>query len=327
MKTLIIRKDHIAKVLTPAVANDAVEKAFKAQGSGQVQMPAKSYLHFKKGDLRAMPAYIHGQGFYIAGIKGVNVHPENRKYNLPTVMAVVILVDPETGFPLAVLDGTYLTAMRTGAAGALASKLLSRKDAKIAGFVGCGSQARTQLSCTMAVRKLEVIKVWERTPRSQSAKRFCQWAKRRYQVKAAVFPNIDEVTTDTDILFTTTPSRKVLVNRISPGSHINAMGADAKGKREIGSRILKKAKLVIDDWDQASHSGEINVPLRRKQLARKDIYAELGEIVVGKRKGRISEEEITLFDSTGLAIQDISCAHAVYTALKNKAGIGKIDLL
>ena len=147
METLIFTKKDVEKVLTPSVANKTIEKAFKAYGLGQADMPAKSYLTFKKGDLRSMPAYIHGQGFDIAGIKSVNVHPENAMYNLPTVMAVIILVDPKNGFPLAILDGTYLTSIRTGAAGALAAKFLSRKTAKIAGFVGCGVQARTQLAC------------------------------------------------------------------------------------------------------------------------------------------------------------------------------------
>lgn len=325
MKTLIITKRHVAKVLTAQVANRAVEKAFKAYGLGQVQMPAKNYLHFEKGDLRAMPAYIHGQGLNVAGIKSVNVHPENRPYNLPTVMAVVVLADPETGFPLAVLDGTHLTAMRTGAAGALATKLLAKRNAKTAGFVGCGSQARTQLTCTIRVRELKTIKVWERHPKGQSAKGFCRWAERTYGLQAFTSEKIAEVTTDVDILFTTTPSRDALVKKVSPGTHINAMGADAEGKQEIHPKILRLAKLVIDDWVQASHSGEINVPLKKRQMTRKDIYAELGEIAAGKRKGRTSEKEITLFDSTGLAIQDLACANAVYQELRDKKGIMRIS--
>jgi alanine dehydrogenase len=326
MKTLLITKNDIAKILTPSVANQAVEKAFKAYGLGQVDMPPKSYLHFKKGDLRAMPAYIHGQGFDIAGMKSVNVHPENKRYKLPSVMAVVILADPKTGFPIAVLDGTYITNIRTGAAGALAVKLLSKKKARIAGFVGSGSQAETQLACTMEVRRLETIKVWHRSAKNTSAQHFCRWAQQTYNLKTISSWNIDEVTADVDILFTTTPSRKPLVQVVSPGTHINAIGADAEGKQEISPKILKKAKLIIDDWDQASHSGEINVPLNKKQLTEKDIYAELGRIAAGRKKGRTSDKEITLFDSTGLAIQDVACGYTVYKAVKSKRGIRKIQL-
>jgi alanine dehydrogenase len=326
MRTLIFTKKDVEKVLTPSVTNKTIERAFKAYGLGQADMPAKSYLNFDKGDLRSMPAYIHGNGFDIAGIKSVNVHPDNAVYNLPTVMAVIILVDPANGFPLAILDGTYLTSIRTGAAGALAAKLLSRKNAKVAGFVGCGVQARTQLMCILEVRKITTVKIWQFEPRDTYAPQFKEWVEKMYGLPATISPDIDEITTDVDILITTTPSRKPLVHKVSPGTHINAIGADAEGKQEINPKILRQAKLVIDDWAQSSHSGEINVPFRKKQITEKDIYAELGEVTAGKKKGRTSDEEITVFDSTGLAIQDVSCAYTVYKSLKDKKGIKQVEL-
>ena len=127
-----------------------------------------------------------------------------------------------------------------------------------------------------------------------------------------------------DILFTSTPSRNPLGYKVSPGTHINAIGAGAEGKQEINSEILKQAKLVIDDWAQASHSGGINVPIRSGLLSRDHVYAEFGEIAVNKKEGRTSDYEITLFDSTGLAIQDISCAYRVYMELKEKKALPKI---
>jgi alanine dehydrogenase len=326
MKTLIITKEDVQKVLTPALAIKTVQRAFRAYGSGQADMPAKSYLHFKKGDLRSMPAYLNGQGFNVAGIKSVNVHPGNGRHELPAVMAVIVLTDPKNGFPLAVMDGTYLTGMRTGAAGGLAAKLLSRKNAEVAGFVGCGMQARTQLACTMEVRKLKAIKVWQRSRRTHSARSFCKWAEEVCGVDALFSADIDDVTTHVDILITTTPSRKPLVNNVSAGTHINAFGADAEGKQEISPQILKQSKLVVDDWAQAAHSGEINMPLRKRQIFKKHIYGELADIALGKKQGRTSETENTLFDSTGLAIQDISCASAVYKALKDQPDIRRVSL-
>ena len=325
MKTLILTKKDMQKILTPSVTIKAVTRAFRAHGLGQVEMPPKSYLYFKNGDLRTMPAYISGRGFNIAGTKSVNVHPENMKQNLPTVMAVIILTDPKNGFPLAVMGGTYITSMRTGAAGALAAKLLSRKNARIAGFVGSGVQARSQLACMMEVRKIESIKVWNYPPGDDLAEKFCVWAKRTYRVKTDLSAHIDEVTTNVDILTTTTSSREPLVHAVSPGTHINAIGADAKGKQEINPKILRQSKLIIDDWSQAPHSGEINVPLTKRQLSKKEIHGTLGEIAVRKKKGRESAEEITLFDSTGLAIQDVACAYTVYKILKDKKGIRKVD--
>jgi alanine dehydrogenase len=320
MKTLIFTKKDIEKVLTPSLANKTVEKAFKAYGLGEADMPAKSYLYFKKGNLRSMPAYIHGQGLDIAGIKSVTVHPGNAIYGLPTVIAVIILADPKNGFPLAIMDGTYLTSIRTGAAGALAVKLLSRKNSRIAGFVGCGTQARTQLACILEVRKLISVKIWQYNAMDEIAPKFKNWVQKTYKLDAIISPVIDEVTTGVDILVTTTPSRRPLVNKVSPGTHINAIGADAAGKEEINPKILKQAKVVIDDWAQAFHSGEINVPVRKRELTKKDIYAGLGDIVAGKVKGRTKAEEITLFDSTGLAIQDVSCGLYRLSGAQRQAG-------
>ena len=324
MKTLILTGQDVEKILTPAIANDTVEKAFRAYGSGQTQMPAKSYLYFPKGDLRSMPAYVFGEGFDIAGVKCVNVHPQNTTHKLPSVMAIVILNDPRTGFPLALLDGTYLTRLRTGAAGAIAAKYLSREDSEVAGFVGCGAQGRAQLACLLNIRKIRKIKIWQFPGDKACAREFQRWVRATYPLEADVSSRIDDVTLNTDIVVATTPSRVPLVNRVSPGTHINAIGADAQGKQEINPEILKQAKVVIDDWDQASHSGEINVPVNRKLIRKNNIHAQMGDIVAGNKKGRTADREITLFDSTGLAIQDICCADVVYQALKNKRGIQSI---
>jgi alanine dehydrogenase len=326
MKTLILTKHDVEKVLTPTVANETVEKAFRAYSLGCTEMPPKSYLYFPKGDLRSMPAYISGEGFNIAGIKSVNVHPQNAAGHLPAVMAVIILNDPQTGFPLAIMDGTYLTCLRTGAAGAIAAKYLSREDSEVAGFVGCGAQARTQLSCLLEVRNIRKIKIWQFPKDKECVRDFRQWAQTTYKLETLVFPRMDAVSMNSDIVITTTPSRVPLVHRVSLGTHINAIGADAPGKQEINPEILKQAKVVVDDWIQASHSGEINVPIGQKQITKRDVHALLGDIVAGKKIGRATTKEITLFDATGLAIQDISCAYVVYKVLRNRRGIKSIKL-
>ncbi|MDY7038799.1 MAG: ornithine cyclodeaminase family protein [Thermodesulfobacteriota bacterium] len=325
MGTYVITGKEVQKILTPSVAIAAVKIAFRAYGTGGADMPPKSYLFFKKGDLRTMPAYIHGQGLHMAGVKSVNVHPENMKHKLPSVMAMITLHDPKDGYPLAVMDGTYLTALRTGAAGAVAAQLLCRRSSGVVGFVGCGSQARTQLSCLREVMNIESIKAWKWAPKDKTAEHFCRWAEEMCGVKASIFSKIDEVSTDVDVLVTTTPSRKPLVSRISPGTHINAIGADAMGKQEISPRIMKQAKILVDDWVQASHSGEINVPLNKRQISRKHIFGELAEVVTGKKEGRASDAEITVFDSTGLAIQDIACAAMIYKAVKKEGRLKTVD--
>jgi alanine dehydrogenase len=316
METRIITQKEIERVLRPPEAIKAVRKAFKAYALGKAEMPPKSYLTFPHGDLRTMPAYLHGEGFNMAGVKSVNVHPRNSKHQLPTVMAVIVLTDPKTGFPVAIMDGTYLTNLRTGAAGAVAAQSLGNKASKVVGFVGAGVQARTQLACLMEVFPVEEIRVWQRMKKGDPACPFCTWAAETYNIDTVLSAELNEVTRECDILVTTTPSRKPLVAQVSPGTHINAIGADALGKQEIHASVMRQARIVVDDWAQASHSGEINVPIRSRQIRKKDIYGELGDIVAGKLKGREGGEEITLFDSTGLAIQDIACASVVFKALK-----------
>ncbi|MDY6879375.1 MAG: hypothetical protein V2J25_14530 [Desulfatiglans sp.] len=325
MGTYVIPGREVRKILTPSVAITAVTKAFRAYGTGAADMPPKSYLFFEKGDLRTMPAYIHGHGLHMAGVKSVNVHPENSKQKLPSVMAMITLHDPKNGYPVAVMDGTYLTAMRTGAAGAVAAQLLCRPASGVVGFVGSGSQARTQLSCLREVMNVERIKAWKWASKDKTAEDFCRWAEEVYGVKGSISSDIDEVSRDVDILVTTTPSRKPLVSKVSPGTHINAIGADAVGKQEVSPKVLKQAKIFVDDWVQASHSGEINVPLNKRQITRTDVYGELAEVVIGEKKGRASDSEITLFDSTGLAIQDIACAAMVYKTVKKEGRLKKVD--
>ena len=319
MTYLITAKD-VQSVLTYPLSLITVETAFKAYGQGKAYQPPKSYLTFKDGDLRSMPAYINTPGMNIAGIKSVNVHPDNhKKFGLPTVMATILLTDPKNGFNIAVLDGTHITNMRTGAAGGVATKYLSRSNSKVMALIGAGAQAYTQLHHIMLTRKLKEVRVHARTEKSMN--KFCVEMSKEYPaVSFLPEPDGKEACQGADIITTTTTARKPIIKKswIGPGTHINGIGADAAGKQELETALTKSCKIVIDEWQQASHSGEINVPVLRGNLNKKDIYTELGEIVAGKKKGRTSDKEITLFDSTGLAIQDLSTAFVVYQALMKK---------
>jgi len=327
LKTLLLTDTQVKKLLSMPEVMDAVELAFKQKGFGRVQMPAKVYLTFDKynGDLRTMPSYL--EKLDISAVKIVNVHPDNPSKNkLPTVMAVIVLIDPSKGFPLAIMGGTTLTDMRTGAAGGIAAKLLARKDSKIIGFVGAGAQARTQLMALLEVYKgFEEVRIWSRHPKTESG--FMAEAKRDYGhlCKFVLEQNVRDTVEGADIVVTTTPSKIPLVmdDMISSGTHINCIGADAFGKEELDPLILKRAKTVIDDWEQASHCGEINVPLllRDKVITKDDVWAEIGEITAGLKPGRISNDEITVFTSTGLAVQDAVTAKIAYDkALKSRVG-------
>ncbi len=310
-KTMLLASDEVRGLIKMKEVIDTVERAFKEYGQGNAQMPPKTYLDFPeyKGDLRVMPAYLPLQK--IAGVKIVNVHPENSKKALPTVMAMIVLDDPETGYPLAVLAGTDITAARTGAAAAVATKYLSRKDSETLGLVGAGVQARAQLKAIMQVRRIRKVTVADAS--LPAAQRFAREMKEDTGLEILATTEIEKAA-KCDIVSTTTPVRTpiVLDNWIQPGTHINAIGADAKGKEELEPAIMKRARVFVDDWAQASHSGEINVPFSNGFITKEDITGSLGELVAGKIEGRTDNGQVTVFDSTGLAIQDIATAKLVY---------------
>ena len=319
---LILNQEEVKKVI-PLEKIDKVVKqielAFSKYGKGEVDMPPKTYLYFTKenGDLRVMPSF--SEELKMAGTKIVNVHPDNPKINLPTVGAVIVLNDAKTGAPVALMDGTYITGMRTGAAGAVASKYLAKKSVKTLGVVGAGRQAVFQIAATAKVFDLQDILVYD-----VNEKNIETLATELGTVGIKIRKATLEEVSKQDILTTTTPSRSPIVKNdwIVPGTHINAVGADAEGKEELEPAILKRAKVIVDDWAQASHSGEINVPFAKGIIKKEDIYSSLGEVVAGIKTGRENDKEITVFDSTGLALQDLFTAAMVYEEAL-KLGLGK----
>lgn len=315
---LVLTQKEIQKILPLKEIKKVirvVERAFFDYGQGKIQMPPKLYLDFKKfnGDLRIMPSY--SEVLEIAGTKLVNVHPKNPQIGLKTVMAVIILNDPKTGIPLAFMDGTLITALRTGAAGAVATKYLAKKESKTLGVVGAGIQALTQILAISKVKRLKEIVVSD--IKKEAMENIIKiLAKEKIKVKKGTLKEACQK----EIVCTTTPSREPIVRAewILPGTHINAIGADAAGKEELEPEILEKAKIVIDCWEQASHSGEINVPLAKGIIKKENVYSELGKIVSGQKAGRENNKEITIFDSTGLAIQDLYTANLVYQLAKKR---------
>jgi alanine dehydrogenase len=279
----------------------ALETAFADHCRGLVQMPPKVYVNLVNGDMRTMPAYI--PDLDIAGVKIVNVHSGNRARGLPSVMALTIILDPASGLPRAIINATQLTDMRTGAAGAVAAKYLApKREGIVLGLVGSGRQAGAQLEAISAVYAVEEFRVWSRDP--QNAETF---VKAYHHIDGAAM-DLERVC-DCDVLCTTTPSRTPLIRDewVHEGTHINAIGADAPGKEELDPAILLRSTVVVDDYTQAVHSGEVNVPITAGVFGRERIAGTIGDVVCGNVK-RKSPEEITIFDSTGLAIQDLAIA-------------------
>jgi alanine dehydrogenase len=330
MKTLILSEEDMKKLLSLKEVIDAVESAFRMKGLGHAQMPPKQYLFLNKynGDVRTMPAYLEETD--AVAVKVVNSHPENRKkHGLPTVMAMIILVDPRTGAPEAIMGGAWITALRTGAAGAVAAKYLANPDPKTVGVVGAGMQARTQLmGLQLVFGTIEEVRVWDRD--KEAAVKYAEEMKTKGE-QESIYPveSVRNAVQGADIIVTATPSREPLVSAewVDEGTHINCIGADAPGKQELDPAILLKSKIVVDDWSQSCHGGEINVPFAKEIIGKEDIWGDICEIVAGLKQGRTTPDEITVFTSTGIAIQDAAAAKIAYQkALKQKVG-KQIDIL
>jgi alanine dehydrogenase len=277
-----------------------VREAFVEHSRGAWQMPAKVYVEAELGDFRAMPAA--GAGYAV--LKWVTSFPENPTLGLPTVSGVVLLSDATTGELRGILDAAAVTALRTGAAAVLAAETLARPTVAPAAVVGCGVNGRA-VARTFLARERAVL-LWDLRP------------EQAVQVVEELGEGA-EVATDladalaADIVATVTPGREPLLKdgELHAGQHVSLMGADGPGKAEITVEELLRARVVCDEWGQASHNGDLSHAFDAGRLGREDV-AELGPVLLGEEEGRHDEHEITVFDSTGLAVQDLAIARAVY---------------
>ena len=309
METYLFGPDDVDETLDVPSVIDAVEDGFVRYHHGDAQMPPKSYIDLPQhnGDFRSMPAYVGGDDDG-AAVKWVNSHPDNPEENgLPSVMGVVVYSDPETAFPLAVIDGTTLTRYRTGAAAGVATRHLGRDDASTFGVIGAGAQAYTQVEAVTEVRDIERVVVTDVD--DEAVDRFvADHADAPFEVVGGT----TEDAAGCDVVSTLTPSREPIVRHewLQGGAHVNAMGADAAGKKELDDGAVLDAHLVVDDPEQCLHSGEVNTLVSRGEFGEEDVYATLGEVVAGEAPPR-EEDDVTVFDSTGLAIQDVAAARLV----------------
>jgi ornithine cyclodeaminase/alanine dehydrogenase-like protein (mu-crystallin family) len=279
---------------------DAVERAFLQHALGEWQMPSKVYVEAPPdGDFRAMPA--SGGGYAV--LKWVTSFPGNPARGLPTVTGVVLLSDARNGELLAMLDAAAVTALRTGAAAVLAAETLARPDASRAAVIGCGVNGRA-VARTFAARGREVL-LFDLRPEQAEA------AASEIGSGASIAKRLEDALA-CDIVATVTPGSEPVITWLSlrPGQHVSLMGADGPEKAEIEIHELTRSRVVCDEWEQASHNGDIAHAVEAGRLGREGV-AELGAVLLGEQVGRSSDDEITVFDSTGLAVQDLAIAIAV----------------
>lgn len=294
---LLFTAEHVRRAVPPERAVDAVRDAFVAYARGEWTMPPKVYVPaYPAGDFRAMPAL--GAGFAL--LKWVTSFPGNPLRGLPTVSGLVLVSSAEDGRLVALLDAGAVTALRTGAAAVLAAETLGRPDAETAAVVGAGVNGEATALAFAARGRAPLIWDVDRERAAAVAERVGgRAAASREEALAA------------DLVATVTPGREVLLpaGSLRPGQHVSLMGADGPGKAEIAVEELARAHVFCDDWEQASHGGECAAAVEAGALGREDVTA-LGDVLAGTAPGRCSAEEITAFDSTGLALQDLAIALA-----------------
>jgi ornithine cyclodeaminase/alanine dehydrogenase-like protein (mu-crystallin family) len=310
----VFRADDVRRAVSPLEAYEAVRAGFVAYARGEWTMPAKVYVtNYPAGDFRAMPAL--GDG--LALLKWVTSFPGNPARGLPTVTGLVLLSDAEDGRLLAAFDAASVTALRTAAAAVLAAEALGRADASSHAVVGCGANGAE--TARMFVARGKVPLVWDLdVTRAQSVAE---------QTGARVAASADEALA-CDVVATVTPGSHVLYasGSLRAGQHVSLMGADGPGKAEVGIEELRRARLFCDDWEQAGSKGigEVGLGAAAGIITREDV-TELGQVLIGQADGRRSAGDITLFDSSGLAIQDLAIAKVAY-AKRDELDLQTIDV-
>jgi alanine dehydrogenase len=324
MKTRLLSRKDIESIFTMKMCMEAVEKAFADLASGNAVMPQRTPIGVaeKQGLVLFMPAYIKSLG--ALGAKVVSVYKDNvAKHNLPTVLGMIILLDDETGFPLALMDGGYLTAMRTGAVSGVATQHMARRDAQVAAIFGTGVQAFTQVLAVHEARPLTRLLAYSIDPKD-ARKKFADRisAQTGLKVELADDPAAAVRQSDIVILATSASNPVVAGEWFKPGTHINGIGSHAPKMRELDTRTVQKSRIICDQTSACkAEAGDFIIPAEAGEWGWERVAGDLGEVIIGKVAGRTSAEEITLFKSVGLAVQDMSAARFVYNEAVKK-GIG-----
>ena len=325
--TLLLTRRDVSALLNLDGCIAAVEQAFRAHGLGQADTPGVLGIHAADGGfhLKAGLLQVEGREYFVAKSNG-NFRHNPARHGLPTVQGVVVLGDARDGRLLALMDSIQITTLRTGAATAVAAKYLARPDAAVATIAGCGNQGWIQLRAIARVRPLRQAFAVDRD--RALARQFAETMSRELGFPVTAVANLTEAVSQSDLVVTCTPSTEPLLacDAIRPGMFVAGVGADSEDKWELAHDLLASATLVVDVLEQAATIGDLHHAIAAGVLTREAVHAELGQIVAGKKPGRTSVAEVTVFDSTGIALQDAAAAVAVYTrALELGSGV-PIDL-
>jgi len=320
--TLLLTGCDVAALLSIEECMTAVEHGFKLYGEGKTQPPGILGVHARSGGFHIKAGLLELNRSYFAAKVNANF-PENMpRFGLPTIQGVVVLSDAENGYPLALMDSIEITIQRTGAATGIAAKYLARPDSKTATICGCGNQGRISLRALITVLPIE--KVWASDRDQSQAQNFARELAQELGIDVEFAGDLQAAVRQSNVCVTCTPSKEPFLRKdfISPGTFIAAVGADNPEKQELEPALLGGSKLVVDLLAQSATIGELHHAIDAGVMTCEDVYGELGEVIAGVKPGRASAEEIIVFDSTGMALQDVVTAAAVYEkAIKQGTGI------
>ena len=323
MKTLLLKKEDVEKIVSMKDAIEAVEEGYKAFCSGQVMQPDYIAMPFDapRGELDFKAGYYSGNEIISLKASAGGYVNNPSEYGLPAGMNTVLLCDARNCALLCIMEGGYITGYRTGAAGAVSVKYLARKNADVVTSIGTGNQARNQIRAISQIIKIKEIHAFDAFKDSMAG--FKADIENELGIPVILENTKQEAVEKADILVTTTRGKGPVVEAawVKPGTHIVAIGTDMRGKQEFDPEVFRGAKIVNDSIDQCTSKGETWHPIDKGIIKKEDIYAEIGEIALGRKPGRTNDEEITIFDSTGMAIQDNMQAYKLYKAAMEK-GIG-----
>ncbi len=307
----ILSAADVRKALPMKQAIEVMKDAYAQLSANQATVPLRTHLDIPEynGGTLIMPVYLPKTER--VGLKFISLFSDNPKRGLPFIQAVVIILNATNGCPLALMDGSYLTALRTGAGSGAATDLLARKDSKVAAIFGAGVQGRTQLEAVCAIRSIEEAYVFDVIPKN--AKKFADEMGEQLSISVYVAESNEDLK-HADIICTATTALNPVFsdNNLKEGVHINAIGSYKPHVREIPEETILKAKVVVDHRESSlSEAGDLIIPLEKGLITENHIYAEIGEIIANKKVVRTSESEITVFKSVGNAVQDLAAANQV----------------
>ena len=309
---LFLTAAEVRHLLTMDECIAAVECAFRLYGQGAAVPPGVLSMHTADGGFHVKAGMLDlGRTYFGAKVNGN--FPENAtRFGLPTIQGVIVLCDAEKGCPLAIMDSRDITSLRTGAATAVAAKHLARRDSRTVTICGCGTQGRVQIKALSRVFRVETVFAYDKN--HEQAFEFASEVEEQLSIPAQSVADLGHAVSQSDICVTCTPSRQAYLRaeEVSPGTFIAAVGADNPEKQEIHPTVMARSKIVADLLEQCAVMGDLHHALDARLLTKADVHAELGEVVAGKKVGRESDEEIIVFDSTGMALQDVAAAARVY---------------